>query len=368
MFDTGHMNFFSVDHCGLYKVGKDDTHGCELEETFDLILDWVKGRPLSSTIPWDPDRARNNKSKSYCKDIHKDPETGDFIVVLWKSDTDNAGTLWGASEDKETGSKEVVKYTNTYKGNKVIWGRPCYYWVMPRFNAVISIKFDHSVCDAQLFEDYVIGCINNRVRHPNRKKDYTDHGYVRISYSDGENTNRYQYRFGISLKSLNTSNSQLSDLAKKVTHIIRRESILVDAKDARAEWVKKFSELVPYVSTKPKAKKRKIEVKAEAKPTSKEIKDIIEKNAQENRKSHEWDNIGFATENGVTWVDKYRLKDIIHVDGNGEEYLSAEELFNSIKKSMPRYIAPLQREIDAEQNIEASVESGVEEANLAVEA
>ncbi|WP_278405171.1 hypothetical protein [Pseudoalteromonas ruthenica] len=117
MFDTGHMNFFSVDHCGLYKVGKDDTHGCELGETFDLILDWVKGRPLSSTIPWDPDKARNNKSKSYCKDIHKDPETGDFIVVLWKSDTDNAGTLWGASEDKETGSKEVVKYTNTYKGN-----------------------------------------------------------------------------------------------------------------------------------------------------------------------------------------------------------------------------------------------------------
>ncbi|RZM76441.1 hypothetical protein C3B51_17910 [Pseudoalteromonas rubra] len=346
MFGAGHMNFFNVDHCGLYKVGKSQTHGCELGETFDLIMDWVKDRPLSLTIPWDPAQSRNNKSKSYCKDIYKDPETGDFLLVLWKSDTDNAGTLWGASEDKKTGSTDVVKYTNTYKGSKVIWGRPCYYWVLPRYNAVISIKFDHSVCDAQLFEDYVIGCINNRVKHPNRKKEFTEQGFVRISYQDKENQGRYQYRFGISLKSLNTSNSQLSELAKKVTHIIRRETILVDAKDARAEWVKKFSDYVPYVGAKPKAKKRKIEVKAEAKPTSKEIKEIIEKNAQENRKSHEWDNVGFATENGVTWVDKYRLKDIVNISGTGEDYLSAEKLYDAIKKNMSRYIEPLKQEVN----------------------
>lgn len=35
---------------------------------------------------------------------------------------------------------------------------------------------------------------------------------------------------------------------------------------------------------------------------------------------------------------------------------------------MPRYIAPLQREIDANNNIEATEESGAEEANIAVEA
>lgn len=359
MFDTGHMNFFSVDRCGLYKVGKNKTHGCELAETFDLILKWVKDRPLSTTIPWDPETSRSNKSKCYCKDIYKDPETGDFLVVLWKSDTDNAGTLWGASEDKATGSKEVVKYTNAYKGNKVIWGRPCYYWVMPRFNSVISIKFDYSVCDAQLFEDYITGCINNRVKHPNRKKDYTDCGYVRLSAGDADNPYRYQYRFGISLKSLNTSNSQLGDLAKKVTHIIRRETILVDAKNARADWVNKFSDLVPFVAAKPKSNKRKIEVKAEAKPTSSEIKDIIEKNAQENRKSHEWDNVGFATDSGVTWVDKYRLKATIQVDGNGQEYLSAEDLFKAIQLKMSRYTLPLEREVAESIIVEMSGEKNV---------
>jgi hypothetical protein len=347
MLDSGHMNFFNVDHCGLYRVGKDKVFGCGLEETFDLIMDWVKDRPLASTIPWDPEHSRTNKSKCYCKDIHKDPKTGDFLLVLWKSDTDSAGTLWGASEDKATGSKEVVKYTNSYKGGKVIWGRPCYYWILPRFNTIISIKFDHSVCDAQLFEDYVLGCINNRVKHPNRKKEYTEAGYVRISYSDEENSSRFLYRFGMSLKSLNTSDSKLSDLAKNVTHVVRRETILVDAEDARAEWVKKFSDIVPYVSAKPKSKKRKIETKAEAKPTSTEIKSIIEKNATEDRKPNDWDNVGFATEKGITWVDRYRLKDVIYVDGVHDKYISAEDLFLELSQNMVRYTNPLKRELAA---------------------
>lgn len=338
------MNFFNVDLCGLFKVGSKKVYGCELEETFDLIMDWVKDRPLSLTIPWDPGTSRSNRSKCYCKDIHKDPITGDFLVVLWKSDTDNAGTLWGASEDNKIGSKDVVKYTNAYKGKKVIWGRPCYYWVMPRFNSIISIKFDHSVCDTQLFSDYVIGCINNRVKHPDRVKEFTESGFVRLSSKDENSPYRYSFRFDTSLKSINTSSSQLGDLVKKVTHIVSRETILVADKDAKAKWVKKFNEYVPFVGAKPKSKSRKIEVKAEARPTLNEIKDIIEKNAQDNRKSHDWNNVGFATENGITWVDKYRLRDTITIMDNNEKYLSALDLFNAISKNMGRYTRALEEE------------------------
>ena len=342
MHDLGHMNFFNIDHCGLYRVGLIKNHGCEIEETFDLISQWVKGRSLASTIPWDPEKSRTNKSKCYCKDIFKNEETGDFFVVLWKSDTDSAGTLWGAQEDHETGKGEVVKYTNEYKGSKVIWGRPCYYWIIPKYNTIVSLKFDHSVCDAQLFEDYVTACINNRVQHPNRKKDFTEKKFVRISY-EGENKTRYQYRFGMSLKSLNTSSAELTNLASKVTHIVKRESILVDSKDERAEWIKKFTEVVPFVAAKPKTKSRKIEVKAEAKPSAEEIKYIIETNAKENRKRSEWDNVGFDTGNGITWVDRYRLKDYISISGKKETTLSAREICSEIMKDRERYIIPIHR-------------------------
>lgn len=340
MTDIGHMNFFNVNQCGLYKVGRDKVYGCDLTETFDLICEWVKDKPLTATIPWDPSTENKNKSKCYCKDIYKDENTGDYFLVLWKSDTDSAGTLWGAQEDNATGQGEVVKYTNHYKGVKVVWGRPCYYWIIPEIKTIVSIKFDHSVCDAQLFEDYVAACINNRVMHKNKKKEHTEAGFVRISYED-DSGNKFMYRFNISLKSLNTSSSELQNLANNVTHIIRRETIAVESKDERAEWVKFFSEVIPLVPAKPKTKKRRVEVKAEAKPSTELIKQIIEKNAKENRGSSEWDNVGFATENGITWVDKYRLKDTIIMLNKKENIFGAMDLCAEIATGRNRYISPI---------------------------
>jgi hypothetical protein len=274
--------------------------------------------------------------------MYKDRATGDYFIVLWKSDTDSAGTLWGAQEDNETGTGKVVKYTNEYKGKKVIWGRPCYYWVIPKQNTVASIKFDHSVTDAQMFEDYIVSCINNGVKHKKRKKEHTEAGFVRISYVDDEST-RFLYRFKKSLKSINTSSAELRSLANRVTHIVRRETIKVDSKDERAEWVKKFTDIVPFVSAKPKSKSRRIEVKAEAKPTAREISEIIEKNAKEGRNTNDWDNVGFATETGITWVDKYRLRGQITVAGKKDSLLSAKELCEEISKERSNLLAPIQR-------------------------
>lgn len=343
MTETGYMNFFNVKSCGLYKIGSKVTYGCELEETFDLIKAWVKNRPLADTIPWDTDSARRDIAKYYCKDIHKDKTTKDFFLVLWKSDTDSAGTLWGAQEDTQTGSGNVVKYTNQYKGKKVIWGRPSYYWVIPEYNVIVSIKFDHSVTDSQLFEQYVTACINNRVQHANRKRNHTEKGFVRISYND-DNGIKYSYRFKKKLKSINTSDSHLLDLSRKVTHIIRRETIAVHSKDERAEWVKIFNEVIPLVSAKPKSKKRKIEVKAEAKPNLNEIKEIIEMNANEGRKPTDWDNVGFMTDTGTTWVDKYRLRDHITIVKDPDHVLSAEELFREISSRRDNFLKLLKED------------------------
>ncbi|MCX4025059.1 hypothetical protein H0A36_23485 [Endozoicomonas sp. SM1973] len=349
-YDAGHMNFFNVDHCGLYKIGNKETYGCELGETFDLIKKWVKGRNLADTIPWSEDKAKKNISKCYCKDIYKDSATGDFLVVLWKSDTDSAGTLWGAPEDNATGDVKVVKYTNNYRGEKVIWGRPCYYWIITELNTIVSIKFDHSLCDAKLFEYYVISCINNRVQHKNRKKEYTDQGHVRISYENGDGI-QYRYRFNVSLKSLNTSDVKLSELASKITHIIRRETIKVASEDERSEWLKLFDKL-PLVAPKPKSKNRKIEIKAEAKPNVNEIKTIIENNALENRMKHEWDNVGFVTDNGrVTWCDRYVLRDQVNVYDNKTKILEAEKLYKIIKNDRKRYLNPISDMIDSSNQV-----------------
>ena len=348
MIDTGHMNYFTVNHCGLYKTGKTQVFGLDLTETFDLISGWVKTRPFSQTIPWDPQTSKKNKSKCYCKDIEKDPATGDFVVVLWKSDTDNVGTLWGAEEESSVGTSEVVKYTNDYNGKKVIWGRPCYYWVIPSLNTLISIKFDHSVCDTDLFEDYVINCITNRIQHPSRKKTITEGGLVRISHEEDEHQ-RYLYRFGVSLKSVQSYQSELVKLSTKVTHIIRRETVMVNSKDERAEWVKIFNDYVPFVAAKPKTTQRKIEVRIEAKPTLAEMKEIIEKNAKENREKSEWNNVGFATDAGVAWVDSYRLREILLASREGKSLFSAQQLLKEISQNRASFLRFLKDEPSVKQ-------------------
>lgn len=340
---TGHMNYFNIDSCGLFYFAGDVRQDLDVTQSFDLICDWVRGRPLSQTIPWDPSVSRPNSARCYCKDVYKDEETGDFLIVLWKSESDKNGSIWGTAEDEVPGEGEVVEYSKRIRGKKMIWGRPCYYWVIPDYQTVVSIKFDSSLCDSQLFNTYVHDCITNRVEHPGRKRESTDKGYIRISLSDGDGRGLI-YKFKTSLKSLDTSSARISDLSKKVTHVVRRETVRVSSNDERALWVKRFADMVPYVRNKPTKGRRRIEVKAEAKPSAQEIRDIIENNAQEGRNPRKWDNVGFQTDGGVFWVDTYRLRDHITVDGMSEgQYLNAVQLYSEIRKSRQRYVKPLRR-------------------------
>ncbi|MNJ38911.1 hypothetical protein D3C77_337700 [compost metagenome] len=339
--NSGHMNFFKINECGLYKVGKNSPYGCEIEETLDLITEWFSTVPFSHTIPWDSAKKNSSRTKCYCQDIYKDSETGDYVLVLWKSDTDSAGTLWGANS-KEKG--KVVKYTSSYQGDDVIWGRPCYYWVIPKLNTVISIKFDNSVCDAAMFKDWISSALTNKAKHPNRIKHTTEHGHIRLSISD-EKSDPYKYifRFDISLRSLNTSSIEIAELQQKVTHLVKRETVEVATKDARDEWVKIFDAL-PFLGIKPKSKKRRIEIKAEAKPTVNEIKEIIETYASERNNSEEWDRVGFELQDKtITWVDRYRLKEYITIPSDAPDIMPASFLFEELRKNRSRYVSPLIR-------------------------
>lgn len=355
MADVGHMNFFKVNECGLYKINKKKSNGLELEETFDLIKHWVKDRAMSTTIPWDT--TSKTKPKCYCREIHKDPKSGDFLVVLWKSETDSAGAIWGAEEDTANGSGQIYEYSNEVKGKKIIWGRPCYYWVIPSMNSVVSIKFDHSLCDSQMFQDYVTECIKNRVKHPNRIKETTEQGHTRLSTGTDEDKYMYSYRFNVTLRSLNTTNAAISKILHKITHLIWRETIEVNAIDERAEWIKKLNASLPFVSAKPKSRKRNIEIRAEARPTLQEVKDIIEKYARENRKPSEWDNVGFLVDNNAVWVDKYRLKDQISLTNFQSRILSAEFLLNQLNMHRDTFLAPIRVSAANESNSKEDTDS-----------
>ena len=335
MVISGHLNFFSIEECGLYKHGSDIPKALAPDETFDLIYKWVQKKPMEDTIPWDPSDSKKNLAKCYCHDYYQDEDTGEFLFVLWKSDSDGAGSIWGAQANALTGSSNVKEYTDNYKGSKMIWGRPAYYWIIPKLKTVVSIKVDHSVCDSGLFQEWVTKCITNRVPHKNKKKSETESGQIRFEFTEGKGAldSRYAFRFDVRLRSLNTSSAELANLASRVTRIVRRDTIkLNDGIDDRPKWVKLFDK-IPHLPAKPKAKTREIEIRAEAKPTAAEIKKIIEQFAKQERKRTDWNNVGFEVEKGnVVWVDKYRLHANINFTKDESTVFPAADMYVRLSK------------------------------------
>lgn len=338
MIITGHMNYFDVNKCGLYRQNSSDAKGIDLAETFQLITSWVHGKPLANTLPWNP---QSGLTRCYCKDIYTSEETGDVLLVLWKSDTSSNGSILGAPEDAKTGEGDVVEYTGNYKGKKVIWGRPMYYWIIPSKKTVVSIKFEHSVCDSQLFQDWVSACIANRVDHPNKKREYTEGGQARISFTDGTVNGdfRFRYLFDVSLKTEDTASATMAAFAASVTHIIKRETITAVSFDEREQWVKLFDK-IPFIKPARNAKTRQIEVKVEAQPTAAEIKQIIAAYAQENRKPGQWDNVGFRAGDQIVWVDRYRLRNTIYYDVPKEHVITAVDLGEAIQSRRDNFLKP----------------------------
>lgn len=340
MIIPAHLNFFSIEECGLYKHGEYKPKALTPPETFALIYQWVQGKPMEDTIPWDPASTKNGMVKCYCHDFYKCEDSEEYVFVLWKSETDSAGTILGAQASAKTGSSKVVEHTSDYKGGKMIWGRPCYYWIIPKLNTVVSIKTDHSVCDSSLFQEWITKCINNRAVHENKKKTETESGQVRFEFTDrdGNSSAKYAFRFDVCLRSVNTGNAQLQELAANVTHIVRRDTIKLNSGiDERPEWVK-FFDKIPLLPAKPKAKTRQIEVRAEAKPSAAEIKKIIEAFAKEERKRSDWNNVGFVTESGIVWVDKYRLHATVSLNKDEASVFSASDLHVRLSKDRERIL------------------------------
>lgn len=344
MIIPAHLNFFSIEECGLYKHGDNTSKSLGPEETFDLIYEWVKGKPMEETIPWDPAGTRNGNSKFYCHDYFKCEESGDYLFVLWKSDTDSSGTILGAAASAETGHSKVVAHTENYNGGKVIWGRPCYYWIIPKLRSVVSIKIDHSVCDSGLFQDWVSKCITNKIKHQNKKKTETPCGQARFEFvaSSESSSYKHSFRFNVHLRSISTGSAQLQELASRVTHIVLRDTIkLGEGFDERPSWVKLFDK-IPHVSVKPKAKTRQIEVRAEAKPTVKEIKEIIEKFSREERRSRDWNNIGFETDKGTVWVDRYRLHETLNFNKEQSSVFTAADMYSRLNQHREKVLEKIE--------------------------
>lgn len=329
---TGHMNFFDVKKCGLYEFGDGDdvaSRGIDLSETLNLIAEWVRTVDFEDTIPWDPEKSPDTLHDCYCHDLYvADDEIGDFVLVLWKSDKESKGNIWGRAKNSPFGNLSIVERNNKDKKTK-IWGRPCYYWFLPSINIVISIKFENSVCDTALMQEWIERAITHRIKHPKKTKSKTPSGQVRFQFDDAAEDAKFIYNFKARIKSVDTSNAEFSKMAEKVTHIVKRDTMVIaKVKSEASAWVRAIGSKI--AEPQDNAKSREVEVRIQARPTAAQLKEIVEAFSSENRKKGDWDNVGFTVDNQVIWADTYRLHDHIILNANKSHVVGAAELYEKL--------------------------------------
>lgn len=353
MLKSGYINFFNVDKCGLYRLFSDQPKSLQLAETFSKLSAWKQGRNFEATNPWDA-RKHRNKTPCYWHEVHSNEENGDYLLVLWKGDSDRHGPLYGITINPDGTTEKAIKQTESNSKKPMVWGRPCYYWVIPELNMIASIKFDNSRTDSKMFQEWITGCINLRVDLPEAKKITTEKEFVKIEFpADKDDNYRYSFQFDISMKSLATSSFEMKELAKKVTHIIKRETVSIKSVDKRRGFAKFFQRFeVPYTSAENNSS-RQVELRIESKPTEAEIQRIIEAYAEDHEPGS-WERTGFAVEgtNSIVWASKYRLTQSISLDDGNSDIFGAEDLYKYLLANRDVYLEPIRK--DERQQQEAA--------------
>ncbi|MBX5597560.1 hypothetical protein ISE12_22530 [Pseudomonas aeruginosa] len=264
--------------------------------------------------------------------------------MLWKGDSDRNGPLYGITVNPDGSIEQVVEQTKT-KGNKqMIWGRPCYYWVIPELNMVASIKFDNSRTDSAMFQDWISGCINFRVPLPEYIVSSTEKGFTRFEIKDDKF--KYYFQFDVSMKSLSTSSAEMQELARKVTQIVRRETVSIKEVNKRQGFARIFKNFeVPYISAEDNST-RQVELRIEAKPTVEELEHIIETYAADHD-TKSWEDVGFVLDKptSIVWASRYRLTDHISIEDNGQPVFKADEIYAKVKENRDRYLAPIRKDM-----------------------
>ncbi|HBF22714.1 MAG TPA: hypothetical protein DDW23_02750 [Planctomycetes bacterium] len=348
---TGHLTFFNINSCGIYRYAGKDPISCLPKELFALIRSWRTTVDFENSLPWSP---KKNKPQCRLREIYKSSTNGDYILTLWKSDSDSTGQSVGVVEGEGT----VITRSDKHLGKTVIWGKPCYYWVIPEYNLIASIKFEHSRTDSELFQDWIASVINNRIEIPGSTKKTTNNGYTQFVRTDDAKEGdsaiiKTTFRFDMSMKSIKTNDARLQELSQNTTHIIRKERIELTEIDDRPEILKLLGRIPQAFTKTPNEQnklQRKVEIKIEAQPTPEEIKNIIESCSLEiTPDDREFTNVGFITKRGgIKWADEFRMTESIFMDDLGHKILPSDVLYAKLALEREKYLNPIIAEMARE--------------------
>lgn len=370
--DNGSITFFDINTFGFYRLKRkakelDYKYGT-LSEIFGEFDVWLNGKAIEETIPWDVN-TNPMRSKTYCRGVAIDPQTNDIVVVLLRAVGDGSGNLHGVKMGSAVGAgeSETVKAGTSVKGDKVIWGEPCYYWIIPEHNKIASIIFPHSGADTYRFCQYMTTFVNN---HSNadgtRKQSTTSHQHNRdpariinvvktmFEYGEGKNKCNCIFKFDVEQTKMKTAVGNLENIIPNITQTIIRDVATSRVDDERSPILQLASEYLPslFGEAPPLQAPKRIEVRIDGAPSAEEIARLFAQRAEET----DWADVGFKIKDSEIpiWLTKYVVKSILPIDSDGLSHYSPEKLLEEINKIRADILESVMAQEDAiEEEIQA---------------
>lgn len=360
--EKGLITFFNIDFAGFYqtKIKKDPLHHeGNISSALDSVISWAEKRDFIDTVPWDVDEHRL-RSQFFFKSAYKDEETDDYLLVFLKKTSDDDGNFNGFKARSKFGDNQgdSVKVGKKINGESAIFGQPMYYWVIPEFNLIASIRFPHSLVDTDAVKDYIKRCIELRIPHDRRttherihfnQKAMRDLTIKNIFFKseDGKKSLKFYLKFTERRVTIGEVNHK--DLAKKITHIVTRD--VIKAKNIQANEHPILGLFSKFVTSKNNLNNKHVEVETEVSMTEEELIDTIRIYEEEYDPLNEWVNVGFRLEgeDNPKFFNSYLERSSIFLnpaDKIDENYFSPETIFEEIKKSREDFLSSFGDDVD----------------------
>lgn len=370
--DVGSVTFFDINAFGFYRLKHDskdlDYKFGSLKEVVEDLTEWLKDKNFEDTLPWDP-QEQPFKQKVYCRGIATDPVTNDSVIVIYRGVGDGNG-IHGI----KIGSKVGANVTGTLKAgskvgkDEVIWGEPCYYWIIPEFNKIASIRFPHSFADTYLFCNFFSQHVNNNSKFGDRKRTKRE---VESKASPGKITPIYNVTFPYKVKGddcncvfkflveetkLKATKEDLVALRAKITQTIIRDTTTTRLEDPREPILQLSSTALSslfgdsirdtLIGEPPKlVQPKKIQVTVDGAPSLEELNSLFSMREEDS----DWVDVGFklVNDDNPIWLTSYVARTKLSIDDSeGKEHYSSEFLLSYINLNRDHLLMQVQYQVE----------------------
>lgn len=322
-----------------------------LSELTEQMYGWATAGNVSLTSLSSIDKNYSTVTKPECciYDAHLDKATGDLFLVLIKSDGGRGEHIKGIDPNKGLGNSDI-KSIGDKKDKQRIWGHPCYYWIISRENIVVSVKFPHSLTDAEMFSCYMKSFVLYKAQSEHLRKEELPSGAWSREFRTKDDRNSLHFRFSMHQLNSVIDDDAIRELLPNITHLIKRETVPIFNDNnkrngimAKIPELRGYSKLLKRKDGKNRDKTVNVEYRIELKPTFDIVKKIVLQSAESDVG---WECMGFLADGRQVFAHQYRLHEHITKPDLNEDILSAKDLslrllqkrssiMNKVRKSAP---------------------------------